>query len=43
VDEQGDERAERVPPNRQVGAIGDVALSEDSDGYWTRRITEKYV
>jgi nitroimidazol reductase NimA-like FMN-containing flavoprotein (pyridoxamine 5'-phosphate oxidase superfamily) len=43
VDVEGPERQDGQRPNRQVRASGTVALSIDEDGFWTRRITEKYL
>jgi len=37
------EREDGQRPNRQVRAVGNADLLPDTDGIWTRRITEKYV
>ncbi len=43
IDLEAPERADGERPNRQVRAVGNVALFADADGTWTRRVTRKYV
>jgi hypothetical protein len=43
VEHEEDERADGERPNRQVRLVGDVGLSDDFDGSWTRRITGRYL
>jgi PPOX class probable F420-dependent enzyme len=43
VDIELAEREDGQRPNRQVRAVGNADLMPDTDGIWTRRITEKYV
>jgi nitroimidazol reductase NimA-like FMN-containing flavoprotein (pyridoxamine 5'-phosphate oxidase superfamily) len=43
IDAEQPEREDGERPNRQVRAVGDTELFPDPDGWWTRRITEKYV
>jgi pyridoxamine 5'-phosphate oxidase-like protein len=43
VDEESVIAIDGVRPNRQVNAWGDAELREDIEGYWTKRITRKYI
>lgn len=43
IDVEEPERDDGQHPNRQVRAVGLAELSPDSDGFWTDRITQKYV
>lgn len=43
IEEEQDERADGERPDRQVRLVGDVELSDDLNGWWTRRITERYL
>ena len=43
VDDEEQERSDGERPNRQVRAVGVADLRQDTDGFWTRLITGKYV
>ena len=43
IDSELDAAIVGVRPNRQVNVQGDAQLLEDERGYWTRRMTPKYV
>jgi general stress protein 26 len=43
VDTEQAERSDGERPNQQVRLVGDVELSPDRSGEWTRKITRRYL